>query len=422
MFMDLVKKNWQNTATQGTVIITVGLMLSNVINYAFQAIMGRLLSPADYGTLNSLLSLSVIIGVPAGILSASLIKVSSELLARSDFRRLTYLFWRLVVYSLASGFAIFFIFLMIENSLAAYLNIPDKSLILIFGLLMAIALFRVIPFAYLQGLLRFKGFAFSVTMQSVLRFIIPIIFIVAGYGLRGVLGGLVISGLMAALLAVAVLKKNLTHLEKSDLSDFYRKIILFSIPVFFIQFGMQALNNIDVIMVKKFFEPDMAGYYAGVVTMGKMFLFGAGTIVTVMFPIISNTFAKNEDTKPVFKQFLSFQVILIAAGLFVFNFFPKLITLIFFGEGLLHSVAYLPRFSFFVALYILNNFMIMYFLAIEKTKIFMFFIPALIAQFVLLNIFHSSLVQVINVNIAISTVLLAALLFFMRKTSLKLTA
>lgn len=44
-------------------------MLANVVTYLYQIVMGNLLSPADYGTINTLLSLSIVIGVPSGIIS-----------------------------------------------------------------------------------------------------------------------------------------------------------------------------------------------------------------------------------------------------------------------------------------------------------------------------------------------------------------
>ena len=44
-------------------------MLANVVTYLYQIVMGNLLSPADYGTINTLLSLSIVVGVPSGIIS-----------------------------------------------------------------------------------------------------------------------------------------------------------------------------------------------------------------------------------------------------------------------------------------------------------------------------------------------------------------
>ena len=277
---------------------------------------------------------------------------------------------------------------------------------MIFGIFIGIPFFGVVPMAYLQGLLRYKGYSFSVAINGVIRFTIPIVLVYMGYQLRGAYSGMIISGILAYIIALFILKKNLTSIVKSDIKPYYKKILEFSLPVFFIQFGMLALNNVDIILVKRFFDGETAGYYAGTVTLGKIFLFGASMLVTVMFPQISSLYAKGEDYSKRFRQFLSLQIFIVIVGVAAFYLLPNLITLVFFGDKFLNSVQYLPRFSIFIGLYVITNFMVMFLLAIEKTKVFVFLVPAVLYQFILINTYHSSLYQIININIYVSLVLL----------------
>ncbi len=53
--------------------------------------------------------------------------------------------------------------------------------------------------------------------------------------------------------------------------------------VFFV--GQVIITNIDILMVKHFFRPDMAGLYAAIALVGRLLYFGAWSIVSAMFPV-----------------------------------------------------------------------------------------------------------------------------------------
>jgi len=85
-------------AIYGTLIVSIGLIIGSVFAYLLQFFLGRLLSTEQFGTFNALLSVGNIASVPIGILSASLIKISSELLGKGDFEKLTLIFWKILFY------------------------------------------------------------------------------------------------------------------------------------------------------------------------------------------------------------------------------------------------------------------------------------------------------------------------------------
>ncbi len=53
--------------------------------------------------------------------------------------------------------------------------------------------------------------------------------------------------------------------------------------VFFV--GQVIISNIDILMVKHFFPPDLAGLYAAIALVGRLLYFGAWSIVSAMFPV-----------------------------------------------------------------------------------------------------------------------------------------
>jgi hypothetical protein len=105
------------------------------------------------------------------------------------------------------------------------------------------------------------------------------------------------------------------------------------------------------------------------------------------------------------------QVLALLVGLVPFVMFPGFIVELLFGKAFLPAVPYVPFFSVFMCIYVLINFMVTFFLAINETSVVYFQIPAVILQVVLLNIntFNENIYKVIYTNIFVSVLLLASL-------------
>jgi O-antigen/teichoic acid export membrane protein len=198
--------------------------------------------------------------------------------------------------------------------------------------------------------------------------------------------------------------------ENFDYLKTVKKIFSFSVPVLFINFGLMLLNNLDMILVKNFFTPEIAGYYAGTVTLGKLLLFSAGIVTTVMFPQISALYAKKDNTNKKFKEFLILQLVFVVATAAIFVVFPRLITQLFFGKSFLPSAQFLPSFSIFISLYVLINFMVMYFLAINQTGVVFLLVPGVFLQYFLITSNHASIYDVIKSNILVCIIVLTLLM------------
>ncbi len=395
----LLEKLKTNKYLMGTVYVGAGSMVAAFFSYLLQFIFGRILSVADFGTFNALLSLSYLIGVPAGVFGVSLIKHVSVLSARQDSKKLTALYWKLIFLALIFGAVVALIIYLLRNTISDQLKIYDVALIMMFGIVMGTSFVGAIQSSYLQGLLRYKAFAFYSAASSFYRFAFAALAVFLGFKLVGAFGGMFLAVFAAFLTAYLLLRKNLTAFENLDLMQDYKKIMFFSLPVMFVQFGLMLLNNVDVILVKRYFDPDMAGYYAGTVTLGKIFLFGAGAVATVMFPTISSLAARGLNYGRAFFKFLSLQLFLVALGIIAFSIFPSLLTHLFFGERFVSSVEYLPRFSLFIGLYVIINFLVVFFLAINRTSVFLMLVPGLVLQYVLITNSHENLYQIINTDI-----------------------
>lgn len=404
-----------NQALINTLIVTVGSLLGSFFSYLLQFGLGRVLSVEDFGSFNVLLSFSYLLGVPAGVFGLSLVKLVSSLLAKEDFKTLTTLFWKLVWLSLLIGGIIFIVIFLARDVISRGLRIGDVMAVVMFGAVMGFSFFNVIQQSYFQGLMRFKALSIYRVLSSVFRLVLPFLFAYLGYRVAGVFFGMSIGILLTFILSLFGLRKNFTEYENADVRQHVGFILSFGASVLFINFGLMLLNNVDMILVKSFFDPTLAGYYAGTVTLGKILLFGAGSVATVMFPVISNLVGKGESYKRQFRLFFIIQVIFSIGGMLSFWFLPSIVTHVFFGSKFDSSIEYLPLFSIFIGLYVILNFLILYFLAINKNRVFFVLVPGVILQLILINKFHGTLYEVIWVNIGVTLLsLILCLLFFLR--------
>lgn len=412
----------KNPTLLGTFFVTLGVFIGSIFSYLLQIGLGHLLTIEDFGVFNAFLSLLTIFGIPAGAVSVALIKKVSDLLAKNDFYTLQKLFWNFSKLSLLFGLALATIFILLNAKISEFLQVDQPGLIFVFAGLLAVSFVNTAPLAYLQGLLRFKAYALLSVVSQFLRLIIPMGLVYTGYRVAGAYGGLILVAFTTFLTAYWLLKKNLTiktspaDQSPVDLKTVYKNLLAFSIPVLLINSGVALLNNVDIIMVKHFFDPYQAGIYAGLITMGKVFLFGASIVQTVMFPQISHLHASGVNYQSRFVKFLILQLAIIGAGLAVFALFPALINTIMFGGKFADSVSYMPLFALFVALYILITFLSMFLLAINKTKAYLAILPACVVQYLLITAFHANLYSVIKANILSASVVCLFIIMYVVKS------
>ncbi|MFC1756108.1 oligosaccharide flippase family protein [Patescibacteria group bacterium] len=416
-----VLKSSINRLLSGTVVVTVGFLINGSFAYLLQLFLGRHLSIEDFGTFNTLLSLFYLFSVPAAVLAVSVVKISSELLGENKHGELTKFFWSLSRNVVLWGSIFAALLYYFRNPLASYLNIKDPLLFLFLGFYISSTLLVVPVQSYLRGLLMFNKFALFTTIMGILRFSIPATIVYFGYKVGGVYVGISLSLFLSFFIALFLLKDNFVKEKDVEVNHLYKKLMNFSVPVLLVHLGLMALINTDVILVKKYFTEAQAGYYAGVVTLGKIILFGVGSVAMVMFPEISALKAANKNYMKKLKFFILLQVGLLVPAVLLFTIFPKFITLLFFGEQFSNSIIYLPLFSIFISLYVLVSFLINFFLSIDKTNIFIFLPVPIVLQIVLISLNHSSLHQVITANIVSALVLLVSLSFYLYKVSKDIT-
>lgn len=407
----ILRRFRENKLLAGSAIVFAGSFAGSVLNYLFQLLAGRHLSPADYGILTALFSLLYLTGVPGAVLITTATKFASKYKARGDFKAVTAsLVWVSKIVCLF-GLVLLGLAVVFQNQMAVFLKINDPLLIVSFFGFIALSFLGSAPFGLLQGLLRFKAFSFISFAGPLSKLLLCLGLVSLGWGIWGVVGGLAASSLFTLLVLLLLLRKNL---EFPFLDSSFSKgdLLRYIWPTVFILLAFNAFYNSDVILVKHFFSPEEAGVYSSVVTMGKIIFFGLSSIGLVMFPMVSEKCERGENYFPVFRKALGLVALGALAAWGIYNLCPDFLVNVLFGNKYAAAAPYLGQFALFMGLYSLVNLLVQFFLSTRQLRIAVPLCVLALAQVAGLWFFHGSLVQVIHVNIGVTFAVLTALLVY----------
>lgn len=410
---NLSKSVTSNTLLKGSMLVFVASFGSSVVNYFYHFAMGRLLSPADYAVLFSLISLTYFSGVIGTVIQTSVTKIVSEIKAFGEER---YLKEVLVgVYKQIFPIALFVLALLFvfRNSIAGFLHTEGQLNLLPFFGLVVLSFFSVVPNSFFQGLLEFTKFSALSLLQSLTKLALSVGFILAGFGLVGSLWGWVVAILLGVGVSTLILYKLVSKQDEVVLEDFEKEDIAparediskyisriwgFSLPALLTGLGLVAFHNTDVLLVKHFFSATEAGRYSSGMLMGRMIFFAASSIPVALFPISSITHASGGDSKKQFKFSLLLTLAVVIAGFIAYSTFPTLIVNLLFGKAYLGAVPLMQWFAVFMGLYALVNLFVVQFLATRRTKVFIPLLGGALVQLTILFFNHNSLLQVLQIN------------------------
>lgn len=257
------------------------------INFLYNIAVARSLGPSGFGHVSAVCTLLILISAVTlsfQIVSAKIVAQQESLPAkRTAYRGLHRRAW-------ASGLVAGLFLLVFRSAISAYLNLPDAVAVA----LMAVGAAFYVPLGsrrgYLQGACRFRHLALNVVAEGVVRLGGSLLAITLGFGVTGVIAANVAAVVMAYLLAIPTPWTKVAYHPEP-------------IPVAFRE-GLQAIgffvgaviiNNFDIVLVKHFFAPAEAGLYAAVALVGRVIYVLSWSVVSGMFPIAAGSRSPKRD-------------------------------------------------------------------------------------------------------------------------------
>jgi len=214
--------------------------------------------------------------------------------------------------------------------LADYLHIADYSIIMIFGIIVWISFLMPIIDGILRGLQEFKYFGRYKITESVLRAVFASVLVLVGFKVRSILGAIIAASIITLISAAYILRKiYISRPHKIKLSEIYK----FTIPVFITMICLAIISNIDLVLVKHFFNDTTTGYYAAAGMLAKIVFSLALGSSGVLFPKIVEYYSNGEEEKILESLHNTINIVLIPGFIItaIIALFPRAITRLFFG-------------------------------------------------------------------------------------------
>jgi len=382
-----------SSLVQDNIILFFSTMGLNAFAFLFHFYMGRVLGPGDYGVLGVLLSLILFFIIAVFTIQTSMAKFTSEFKAKKQYNKINFLLRvslkKLTIY----GLIVMIIFIAISPLLSKFLHIPTILLITLSPSILFINLLAINR-GILQGLQKFKSLGFNLISEGIIKFFGGVLLVTIGLKVYGAIGAIILSVIIAFILSLKQLKRILNNnIKKFNTKPVYK----YSLPVLVILLSLTAFYTIDIFLVKHFFSNKEAGLYVATSLIGKILFFGSLSISQVMFPKITNLYAKKKPHKHVLYKSLLIISLLIFPAIIIYFLFPKLIVFILYGKQFLEIAPLIGWFGITMGLFSLNYLISFYFISIYRFKIlYLLFIFNLI-EIILIYLFHNTLLQVIQI-------------------------
>lgn len=401
-----------NPLITGSAVIVIASNFASFLHFLFQLFLSRNLSDADFGTLASLVSLSTIPGFLSAWIVPVLVNFSAKYFAKKDYDHVRGIFFKIGKPMLLLSFAISIFFILFQSWLSTFFHIQDSFLMVLVGVFVVLGILTVINTSLLQATLSFGILSFLNILAGITRLVFGVIFILIGYRVAGAMFAIVLASVIPYIVSFYPLRFLFKKSQRETKID-YRELLFYGGPAALATLGITLFVTTDIMLVKHFFPPELAGVYARLSLMGKVIFFFSAPIGTVMFPIITQKFTRGESY---YKDFLIALVLVFSPSIFltIFYFlFPEFVITIFSKSDLSLSAAPLVGlFGIFISIYSLVTICMYFFLSINKTNVYIPIIIVAILQALLIWFFHESFLQILLISTVLMSLLLITLLLY----------
>ena len=374
------------------------------MNLAHNIVVARLLGPVGYGQAAAVFTLLMLISaitLAFQLLCAKLVASHSSSADKAGLYVL--LHRRAWVTGVAAGLTL----IALRGTISAYLNLPDPLLIVLLGFGTAFYIPLGVRRGYIQGTCEFRVLASNFLIEGVVRLAGSLLLIKVGMGITGAVGASVAAIVFAWLFAKpAVDYGAVTDKMRAPFREGLQSMVFFA--------GQVIINNFDIVLVKHFFASEEAGLYAAVALVGRLVNVCSSSVVNSMFPVSARMHpAEKRDTSLLLISLsLVFTAVVLLVGglLLVPTFLWRVVygTQFNFGFGGISTLVVL--YAIVSGLYALSSVIIAYEMShkiVNSGWLQLAFSGALIAG---IYLFHTSLIQVVVVQLALMVGLLIAVL------------
>jgi len=337
--------SYSKRAIRASLFAFVSALFVAVIGYLIRIILARNLSVEDYGLYFAVFAfVSFVLFFRDFGLGSALIKYIAEYRVKSqhpEIKTSIYsVFYSLLAFSLIYGLLLFFG----APYISTYYFKDERALLLLYFFIAYILFSALTIFlkSIFQGFQKIKTFSMVEVVRMIFVLILILIFLKLDYNIYSPIFAQVISWILVFLMFLPFFFKTFPYFKyrTKNLLSITKNLYSFGFAVTFTQIGSKIISRADTLMLTYFTSLTDVGIYNVVLPSALLFLFFGTSISTILYPMVSELWAK-KDKKRLSEgiQLVYKYTFIIAIPLFLAFFaFSQVFIRLMFGEGYIGGV------------------------------------------------------------------------------------
>ncbi len=348
----------------GGTVLAVAMMAANAGNYGLNVLLGRWLGASEFADANLMVTLMLLATAIAISLQLIGSRFASQHSAAGTNEKADQLARWLELRAAVVGVAVGGILVVGAPFWSDFFQTRSAWPFVILGAAMPFYLAQGVGRGVLQGRLEFSKLAMTFVIEMIVRLTISVGLVAAGAGVEGATAGLAISFVATW---IAVRRAEGPRANGAAPVAELKEIIKYTGPVAVLLAGQIIINNEDVLIVKRAFEPEVAGAYAGVALIGRAVFFLSWSVVTTIFPATTQREEAGANPAKLVAFGLAAVGTICAVTVIGAAFAGELILGQVFGDEFVDVARFLPWYALATSMFAIANLMASYELSIGRT-------------------------------------------------------
>lgn len=385
----------------GTVVLLVATVIVNAGNYLLNLLLCKYLGPVLFAEANIIATVVMIFS----FIALGIQLTAAKFLASTTEEEQEGIYVFIKSKSLQGGLILAIVGLVCSAGLSSFLKFNSSiPLLFLFGSLPLYFLMSL-QRGKMQGRLNFRALARTYVQELAVKLL------VVAFGLFSLrwLTFIDATSVLSIAYAFSFLITWKMNIQSDGKSSFVSDQTKSQIRVFIgmtmlYELSQILINYSDVILVKHFFESEMAGQYAAIALIGKAIFFVTWSLTMVVFPKAAKEKNNKNSGKMINVPLMGIALLGIFMSISCY-FFDQEIISILFGQSYLAYASLLWKYAALTSIYSCVSLISYYHLSQDKKFPIYHSLVMGIVQVGLISVFHNSLNDVVNMQILSMSIL-----------------
>lgn len=389
----------RNTVFTASGIFIIANILSNFLNFLFNAYMGRVLTVENFGLITFINTLVLLSGVFINSVGATVTNRVGFLSSHFGKRAAVTFMANVRKNAFRVSIILMILWVVCIPLTSRFFKIGDISSMVFFTPVFFLFLNGIIYKGYLAGNLFFIRVSVALLLEAFSKLLFA--FLLQAFGFSNYAYLAIPLSLTVSFAALYIFNSRATHSVKKNKNHyaFPRRFLFFAVMT-----GLSASSflTLDLVLVKHFLLPKSGGEYALLSLAGKMIFFFGSLFNGLILAHVSRHLGKGKNPGKIFSRLILGTLTLTIIAFIAIGFGGQFIMPIAFGSKVLPILLYLPHYSLAIALFTVSSAFVAYHLARHQFSLSVLSLFSSGLMIIGICFFHQNIGQITHVILAVS--------------------